>query len=68
MEETLNFEEYLQNVAQCLDKLNDENIGLNESLELYKKGMQNLQQAQKLLEEAQVQCETLKMQYTKEFE
>lgn len=66
MEQTLNFEEYLENVTQCLEKLGDENISLNESLELYKNGMENLQKAQKMLEDAQVQCETLKMQYTKE--
>ncbi|MBX7490134.1 exodeoxyribonuclease VII small subunit [Helicobacter turcicus] len=66
MEQILNFEEYLGNVTQCLEKLGDENISLNESLELYKNGMENLQKAQKMLESAQVQCENLKMQYTKE--
>ncbi|TLD80620.1 exodeoxyribonuclease VII small subunit [Helicobacter sp. MIT 11-5569] len=68
MEQTLDFEEYLQNVTQCLERLGDESIGLNESLELYKSGMENLQKAQKLLENAQVQCETLKMQFTKDEE
>ncbi|EEO26054.1 exodeoxyribonuclease VII small subunit [Helicobacter winghamensis] len=66
MEQALNFEEYLECATQALEKLGDENISLNESLELYKKGMENLQKAQKLLETAQVQCETIKMQYTKE--
>lgn len=66
MEQALNFEEYLEYATQALEKLGDENISLNESLELYKKGMENLQKAQKLLETAQVQCETIKMQYIKE--
>lgn len=66
MKQKLNFEEYLEKAAQCLEKLDDENISLNESLELYKNGMENIRQAQKLLEDAQLQCETLKTQYTKE--
>ena len=66
MKQKLNFEEYLEKAAQCLEKLDDENISLNESLELYKNGMENIKQAQELLENAQLQCEALKMQYTKE--
>lgn len=66
MEEALSFEEYLQKVTQCLEKLGDEKIALKESLEIYKEGLENLQKAQKMLENAQLQCETLKMQYTKE--
>lgn len=37
MEQALNFEEYLECATQALEKLGDENISLNESLELYKK-------------------------------
>ncbi|WP_299547152.1 exodeoxyribonuclease VII small subunit [uncultured Helicobacter sp.] len=66
MEQTLNFEEYLQQAEECLKQLDNEDIGLNEGLEFYKQGMENLQKAQKLLENAQLQCETLKAQYSKE--
>lgn len=65
-ENTQYFEDFLQNATQCLEKLDDKEIGLQESLKLYKEGMENLQKAQKLLEEAQVQCEELKMQYNKD--
>lgn len=68
MKKELCFEEYLDNVAQCLEKLSDDNIGLNESLELYKNGMEHLQKAQKMLENAQLQCQELKMQFTKDEE
>ncbi len=66
--QTLNFEEYLDNISLILEKLGNDDIGLNESLELYKKGMEDLQKAQKMLEEVQLQCEELKAQYKKEEE
>lgn len=62
----VSFEEYLSIISQCLEKLEQEEITLNESLEIYKKGMENLQKAQKILENAQLQCDELKMQYKKE--
>lgn len=62
----VSFEEYLSIISQCLEKLEQEEITLNESLEIYKKGMENLQKAQRILENAQLQCDELKMQYKKE--
>lgn len=62
----VSFEEYLSIISQCLEKLEQEEITLNESLEIYKKGIENLQKAQKILENAQLQCDELKMQYKKE--
>ncbi len=62
----IGFEDYLGIISQCLEKLEEENLTLNEGLALYKEGMENLQKAQKLLENAQLQCEELKMQYKKE--
>ncbi|WP_026943037.1 exodeoxyribonuclease VII small subunit [Helicobacter rodentium] len=62
----VSFEEYLSIISQCLEKLEQEEITLNEGLEIYKKGMENLQKAQKILENAQLQCDELKMQYKKE--
>ncbi|WP_297813974.1 exodeoxyribonuclease VII small subunit [uncultured Helicobacter sp.] len=60
------FEDYLSIISQCLEKLEKEDIALNECLEVYKEGMENLQKAQKILENAQLQCNELKMQYKKE--
>lgn len=62
----VSFEEYLSIISRCLEKLEQEEITLNESLEIYKKGMENLQKAQRILENAQLQCDELKMQYKKE--
>ena len=62
----VSYQEYLSIISQCLEKLEQEEITLNEGLEIYKKGMENLQKAQKILENAQLQCDELKMQYKKE--
>ena len=63
------FEMNLKEIEECLEKLNDENIGLHESMEIYKKGMETLKEAQKMLENAQTQCNEIKMQFeTKEEE
>lgn len=59
------FEGYIKEIQECLEKLNDENIGLHESMEIYKKGMERLKEAQKMLEEAQMQCNEIKMQFEK---
>lgn len=64
----LNFEEYLEKITKSIEKLNDENISLNDSLRFYKEGMENLQKAQKMLENAQITCNELKAQYEKEEE
>ncbi|TLD87578.1 exodeoxyribonuclease VII small subunit [Helicobacter sp. MIT 05-5294] len=64
--EEKNFEDYLGIISQCLEKLEDENLSLNEGLKFYQEGMENLQKAQKILENAQLQCEELKTQYKKE--
>ena len=66
--ESKNFENYLQEINQCLEELNDENIGLHKSMEVYKKGMEYLKEAQKMLENAQLECNELKMQFEKKEE
>ncbi|CAM3552567.1 MULTISPECIES: exodeoxyribonuclease VII small subunit [Helicobacter] len=62
----MNFEDYLSIISKCLEKLEEEELTLNEGLAFYKEGMENLQKAQRILEDAQLQCEELKMQYKKE--
>lgn len=67
VDEKKDFEMNLKEIEECLEKLNDENIGLHESMEIYKKGMETLKEAQKMLENAQAQCNEIKMQFgTKE--
>ncbi|EES89562.1 exodeoxyribonuclease VII small subunit [Helicobacter canadensis] len=67
--ENKDFEMSLKEIEECLEKLNDDNIGLHESMEIYKKGMKSLKEAQKMLENAQMQCNEIKMQFeTKEEE
>ncbi|MDY4426485.1 MAG: exodeoxyribonuclease VII small subunit [Helicobacter sp.] len=69
VDEKKDFEMNLKEIEECLEKLNDENIGLHESMEIYKKGMETLKEAQKMLENAQAQCNEIKMQFeTKEEE
>ena len=69
VDEKKDFEMNLKEIEECLEKLNDENIGLHESMEFYKKGMETLKEAQKMLENAQTQCNEIKMQFeTKEEE
>ncbi len=65
VETNQDFESYLKEIEECLGKLNDENIGLHESMEIYKKGMEYLREAQKMLENAQMQCNEIKMQFEK---
>ena len=63
VDEKKDFEMNLKEIEECLEKLNDENIGLHESMEIYKKGMETLKEAQKMLENAQTQCNEIKMQF-----
>ncbi|MDE5591495.1 MAG: exodeoxyribonuclease VII small subunit [Helicobacter sp.] len=60
-----NFENYVALIHECLEKLNNEEIGLQESMKLYKEGMETLNKAQKMLEEAKIQCYELKEQFAK---
>lgn len=39
----MNFEDYLSIISKCLEKLEEEELTLNEGLAFYKEGMENLQ-------------------------
>lgn len=54
------FEEKIQKTKDILSKLNGQDLSLKESLELYKIGMQEIKQAQEMLEKAQMQYEEIK--------
>ncbi len=54
------FEDKIQKTKEILSKLNAEDLSLKQSLELYKTGMQEIKQAQEMLEKAQMQYEEIK--------
>lgn len=55
-----NFEMYLKEISSCLEKLEDENLSLHQSMGYYKEGMEKLKKAQKMLEDAKIQCLEIK--------
>lgn len=58
-EEAVSFEKKLENSKELLNKLIDPEITLSDSVEVYKAGMKELSEAQKLLEEAKLEFEEL---------
>lgn len=58
-EEVISFEKKLENSKELLNKLIDPEITLSDSVEVYKAGMKELSEAQKLLEEAKLEFEEL---------
>ena len=57
MNEEISFEERLENAKKILAKLQEPEISLKESIELYKKGKEELKSAIKMLEEAELELE-----------
>ncbi len=55
-----NFEAKLENSKKILETLMDPEITLENSLKAYESGMQELAQAQKMLEEAAIKIEEIK--------
>ncbi|MGA1932315.1 exodeoxyribonuclease VII small subunit [Arcobacter sp. YIC-464] len=53
-EEKLVFEDKIIKAKTLLDKLSNPEITLSDSLEVYKNGMKELEEAQKLLDEAKL--------------
>jgi len=58
-QENQSFETKIEEAGKLLEKLIDPNITLSESVSVYKEGMDQLQKAQKLLDEAKLQFEEL---------
>lgn len=54
------FETLINLSKTALERLGDPKLTLKESLEIYKMGLANLNKAQKLLEEAELEYKTLK--------
>jgi exodeoxyribonuclease VII small subunit len=59
MDKELNFEDKIKQAKKLLDKLIDPEITLQDSVKVYKDGMKELEEAQKLLDEAKLEFEEL---------
>lgn len=59
-EETQNFESKLENAKKVLETLMNPEITLADSVKAYEKGMSELSEAQKMLEEAQIKITEIK--------
>lgn len=59
MQEEENFETLIEQSKNALVRLGNPDLTLKESLEIYKKGLENLNRAQKLLEDAKLEYEAL---------
>jgi exodeoxyribonuclease VII small subunit len=58
-EETVSFETKIEEAKKYLDKLIEPDITLSQSVEAYKKGMAEIELAQKLLDNAKLEFEEL---------
>ncbi len=56
------FEKKVEKAKEVLEKLMGQEVTLKESVELYKLGMKELKEAQKMLEEAKLEIEEIKRQ------
>ena len=54
IEEELSFELKIEKAKELLDKLSKPDITLSDSLDIYKNGIKELEEAQKLLDEAKL--------------
>jgi exodeoxyribonuclease VII small subunit len=57
--EIVSFEKKVEEAQKLLEQLVDPKITLSQSVSVYKEGMEKLQSAQKLLDEAKLQFEEL---------
>jgi len=53
------FEQKLQKSKELVDKLMDTDITLEESIKIYKEGLETIKEAQKMLEEAKLKVEEI---------
>ncbi len=58
--ENLNFEVKLENAKKSLETLMDPEITIEDSVKAYEKGMKELNEAQKILEDAQIKITNIK--------
>lgn len=53
----MSFEENLQKASKALERLNEENISLEESVKIYKAGLESIEKAREKLEKAKLEVE-----------
>ena len=56
---SVSFEDKIQEAGKLLEKLMDPNITLSDSVQVYKEGLDHLEMAQKLLDEAKLEFKEL---------
>ena len=57
--DNISFEDRLKDAKELIEKLMSQDITLEESVELYKKGLATINEAQKMLEEAKLKVEQI---------
>lgn len=57
------FEKKIDNAKGILEKLMDPELTLSDSVRQYKKGMEELRSAQKMLEDARIEFETIRKEH-----
>ena len=62
----MDFEEKIKNVKSIIEKLNDPKLSLKEGMNLYKEGISELREAEKILSEAKIVFNELKNEEIKE--
>ena len=62
VENTPNFEQNIKNASGLLEKLIDPEITLSDSVKVYKEGLKELDQAQKLLDQAKLEFQELSVE------
>lgn len=62
--ERLNFEKALARLETIVEKLDDESLSLEESLELYEEGIKLSKECSKTLEEAQLRIKKVNEEHT----
>lgn len=55
----MSFEENLYKANEALEKLNDKDLSLDESVKLYKQGLKYIDEARALLEKAKLEIEKI---------
>ncbi|MFP4333243.1 MAG: exodeoxyribonuclease VII small subunit [Campylobacterales bacterium] len=59
----INFEDKIKHSKEILEKLMNPEITLEESMKLYKEGMDEIKAAQKLLDDAKIEYEEIKKSF-----
>lgn len=59
MAKTVSFEEALNNLAECVQRLEQEDLPIDKAFQLFENGVKNIQRCQKLLSDIETKVERL---------